>query len=487
MVATFTDIFLYAVIVPVIPFALTDRIGVPQDEAQHWVSILLAVYGAALLAGSPVCGWFADRSKSRRLPLLVGLVALAGATVMLCVGNTIGLLIAGRVLQGLSAAVVWTVGLALLVDTVGKDAVGQSMGYVSLAMTLGTLVAPTLGGVVYAKGGYYSVFAMAFGIIALDIFLRLVLIEKKAAAKWSMPNQGASYGTCPASQPGSPVDTRNEEKAASLDEDSREEAEPGPSQAGEQHESPRVPGPSSPKHKSRLPPVLTLLKSRRLLSALWGCLIQASLMTSFDSVLPLYCQATFGWSSTGAGIIFLALFIPCFSAPGIGYLVDKYGPRYLATGGFILGVPFYVLLRLVDHNSLKQKVLLCALLAIIGFSLTLVMAPLMTEITYVVEAKEKSERESGNGETRFKQGAYAQAYGLFNCAFAGGTLLGPLLAGFVSAQAGWGTMAWALALLSGVSAVPAVIFTGGLISRHKRNKADSPRQQDSPVDEESQT
>ena len=30
--AVFTDIFLYALIVPVMPFALTSRIGVPQKD-----------------------------------------------------------------------------------------------------------------------------------------------------------------------------------------------------------------------------------------------------------------------------------------------------------------------------------------------------------------------------------------------------------------------------------------------------------------------
>ena len=40
--------------------------------------------------------------------------------------------------------------------------------------------------------------------------------------------------------------------------------------------------------RSKYPPVLTLLKSRRLLVALWGCVVQAACMTAFDSVVPLY-------------------------------------------------------------------------------------------------------------------------------------------------------------------------------------------------------
>ncbi|KAL8688753.1 MAG: hypothetical protein Q9218_005417, partial [Villophora microphyllina] len=183
-VAVFTDIFLYGIIVPVIPFALTTRVGIKDLDVQHWVSVLLAVYGAALLASSPLCGWLADRSTFRRTPLLVGLLALAGATLMLCFGKDIGVLVAGRLLQGMSAAIVWTVGLALLVDTVGQQEVGQVMGFVSIAMSVAILVAPLLGGVVYDRAGYYGVYYMAFALIILDIILRMAMIEKKVARKW---------------------------------------------------------------------------------------------------------------------------------------------------------------------------------------------------------------------------------------------------------------------------------------------------------------
>jgi MFS family permease len=150
-IAVFTDIFLYGVIVPVIPFALSSRAGVAKASVQSWVSVLLAVYGAALLVSSPFAGWYADRSSSRRLPLLFGLLALGGATVLLCLARTVALLVAGRILQGFSAAIVWTVGQALLVDTVGQKEIGQTLGWVSLSMSFGVLVAPLIGGVVYNK------------------------------------------------------------------------------------------------------------------------------------------------------------------------------------------------------------------------------------------------------------------------------------------------------------------------------------------------
>jgi len=204
---------------------------------------------------------------------------------------------------------------------------------------------------------------------------------------------------------------------------------------------------------------LTLLKSRRLIVALWGCIVQGSCMTAFDSVVPLYVKETFGWDSQGAGLIFLALIIPGFIAPAVGWVADRYGPRWLCFAGFILAIPPWILLRLVTYNSLRQKVLLCALLALIGLALAVVFPPLMAEITYVVEAKEKASpgRYGSNG-------AYAQAYGLFVTAFAAGTLIGPLWAGYVRDAAGWGTMTWTLGLFCVAGAVPCLIWTGGLIT-----------------------
>lgn len=91
---------------PVIPFAIRSRSHVEDNRVQYWVSVLVAVYGASLLVFSPICGWLADRGSSRRSPLLSGLFVLLGATVLLNVGNSIGILIVGRILQGASAAVV---------------------------------------------------------------------------------------------------------------------------------------------------------------------------------------------------------------------------------------------------------------------------------------------------------------------------------------------------------------------------------------------
>lgn len=50
--AVFTDMMLYGLVVPMLPYALSDRIGIAQGNVQRWNSILLGSFGGALMLGS---------------------------------------------------------------------------------------------------------------------------------------------------------------------------------------------------------------------------------------------------------------------------------------------------------------------------------------------------------------------------------------------------------------------------------------------------
>lgn len=340
------------------------------------------------------------------------------------------------------------IGLALLADTVPQENLAQAMGYVSLGMSLGILIAPLLGGVVFDRAGYDAVFGMAYGLIGLDIILRLLLVEKKVAARWdtSAEVQAKEVSDVP------PV------SAQSRPADTEKGVIPG------QSESPNLPASTNlrDRRRDRLPPVLALLYSRRLLAALFCALIQAALLTSFDSVLTIHAANLFGWNSTGAALLFLPIVIPSFLAPLFGWFSDKYGGRYPVTLGFLGACPPLVCLRFVDENTINDKVILCALLALTGLFLTLTFPPIMAEISGVVEAKEKTMLASGRAGFG-PGGAYAQAYGLFNMAFAGGCMVGPLLAGFIVEDRGWAIMALVLGILSAITAVPGCLWLGGWI------------------------
>lgn len=132
----FTDLFLYGLVIPVLPFMLVDHIGLPPDQIQDNVSNLLSAYAGASVAIAPIAGIITDKLRTRRAPFLLGIAALLAATVLLLVGSTISMLLVARALQGISASFVWTTGMALCLETVGAENLGKTIGTVSWALLL---------------------------------------------------------------------------------------------------------------------------------------------------------------------------------------------------------------------------------------------------------------------------------------------------------------------------------------------------------------
>lgn len=258
-----------------------------------------------------IFGYFADKSPSRQGPFIIGLLALAGSTVMFWVATTITALVIARVLQGLSAAVVWTVGMALVVDTVGQEQVGAAMGFVSMAMTVGTVFGPFIGGVVYvlslfpltllsrclwaelltlanwvmyrlSRLGYHAVFVIAIALIALDIVLRLVMIEQKTAAKWVYArNADETEGLL----------GHGETHYGALEEEQNDPLSDDESTDGGESGSVSSAG----RRTSSMPAIVRLLCSGNMLIALAATLVDAMIWASFDTVCSLgHCPIPLG-------------------------------------------------------------------------------------------------------------------------------------------------------------------------------------------------
>lgn len=66
---------------------------------------------ADTLFGFPVLfGWLGDRIPSRRTLFIFGLVVLAGSTFCFAMGSNVPVLLIARLLEGLSTAIVCTLG-----------------------------------------------------------------------------------------------------------------------------------------------------------------------------------------------------------------------------------------------------------------------------------------------------------------------------------------------------------------------------------------
>ncbi|KAL8735110.1 MAG: hypothetical protein Q9166_000986 [cf. Caloplaca sp. 2 TL-2023] len=259
--------------------------------------------------------------KASIIVFYTGLIILGAATVLFGLAKASWVLLISRLLQGLSAAVTYTVGLALLVDTVGRDNIGQWMGTALSSSSFGLIVSPLLGGIVYAKAGYMSVFAMAMALIIFDIIMRLIMIEKKTAAKYkpldALTPENGFYGTFTHEQPSEHQQTNGSTQWNKVPNGSEN-------------------GPLLTHKQSKMPTIMVLLSIPRLLAAIYGIFVNVAILAAFDGVLPLYVKRVFGWNSLEAGLIFLCLAIPALTGPLVGTLSDKVGPRWIAVAGSVV-------------------------------------------------------------------------------------------------------------------------------------------------------
>ncbi|KAL9028435.1 MAG: hypothetical protein Q9196_003196 [Gyalolechia fulgens] len=410
-VAVFTDMMLYGLIVPMLPYALVDRVGLAQEDVQRWNSILLGSFGAALMLGSR-------------------LIALGLSTLAIALTQDIAMLLVARILQGLSGAVVATVGYAILFDVVGTDKIGQALGFVGMSQSFGLLVGPAIGGIIYEHGGYFKTFIPAFVLIAFEIALRFLVVIRERTDENLPPGdeEEASKASLLAKRYAAKPCYGSSLESDSLQpppEDSTTKM-PKADHLTQTTPSPNV-YPSSTYHT-----MTTLFAQPRIFVALSALFILNTILTAYDATVPVYIGSLFSLTATHASFLFLIMVTPFLLSPVAGYITDYYGPKLAATTGLaILVIPVFSL-QYVTASTASPFLTLAILLAIIGFASAVALPALMAEVSLVVDSIEKQDPGLfGN------RGVVAFSFGVMNFAFAGGFLAGPVLAGWLMGTVGW--------------------------------------------------
>jgi DHA2 family methylenomycin A resistance protein-like MFS transporter len=159
--------FLVLLDVTVVNVAL-PRLGVDLSAGAHlaWVVDAYTVPLAALLLASGAVG---DRI-GHRLVVLVGYTGFGLASAACALAPSVGVLVAGRAVQGVSAALMLPGTLALLTETAPTEAgrariVGQWAAVGGAALPAG----PVLGGLLVQETGWRSVFWLSVPVIALAL------------------------------------------------------------------------------------------------------------------------------------------------------------------------------------------------------------------------------------------------------------------------------------------------------------------------------
>ena len=334
-------------------------------------------------------------------------------------------------------------------EVVGHEHFGRATGFSSMALSMGLLLGPVIGGVLYEYAGYFQTFLPALVLLGVELVLRLLIIEDR--------KQG--------------VVVRGEDKGPREEED---RAEDGPNGTAGDHarvcatgtcecspsaveSQPLLPNPPATSSRTSAGNVyLVLIADPRFLVSTTSIFILTSIANGFDAVLAPYIISTFSLGPVHVAALFLTLAIPMLFSPLTGTLTDRLGAKIVALTGLGIGVPSLTALSFVGPGTVGPMLKLGGLFFLIGVTLALSLVPLQVDAAAAVGAIE--EKRPGAFGPR---GAYARAFGLVNSMVAAGGLVGPLAAGYVRIRIGWDGMALAMSGLTFLVFGFVLMWTGG--------------------------
>ncbi|WP_429108742.1 MFS transporter [Aeromonas media] len=157
--------------------ALGQAFTVPFASLQ-WV---LVAYLLGITCLTVVAGRLGDRFGRRRL-LLLGLGLFALASLLCALAPTIGWLIAARALQGIAAACMLSLALAMVGQLVPPARRGWGMGLLGTLSACGTALGPSFGGLLTAGFGWQAPFLLLVPLSLLAL----------GCARLGLPRDGGS-------------------------------------------------------------------------------------------------------------------------------------------------------------------------------------------------------------------------------------------------------------------------------------------------------
>ncbi|PDZ65543.1 tetracycline resistance MFS efflux pump [Bacillus cereus] len=140
----------FSIIMPVVPFLVKPYISSPEEQALV-VTLLTSVYAVCLFFAAPALGALSDKYGRRPL-LLICLFGSAIGYLVFGIGGALWVLFTGRIVEGITGGSISTI-FAYFADIIPSEQRTKYFGWVSAVVGAGTIIGPTLGGLL-AKFGH---------------------------------------------------------------------------------------------------------------------------------------------------------------------------------------------------------------------------------------------------------------------------------------------------------------------------------------------
>jgi MFS family permease len=167
---------------------LVDVIRMSQADAQSFYGTLKVILGVALIVVALASGWLSDKFGRKPVMLAAGLVAFAGAALLLFVRDRTLIIVAGGII-GMGIGAFLSANWALATDIVPPAEAARYLGIANIATCIGSGVARLLGGVLIdpinkllgsSSLGYLSLFILATLCFLASALVIIPLPNKRA-------------------------------------------------------------------------------------------------------------------------------------------------------------------------------------------------------------------------------------------------------------------------------------------------------------------
>jgi MFS transporter, DHA1 family, tetracycline resistance protein len=168
----------FGLILPVMPDLIREVTGGDLSNAALWGGVLATTFAVMQFLFGPALGNLADRF-GRRPVLLVGLAVMSGNYLVMALAGSIWLLLAGRILGGITAATAVTAG-AVIADLSAPEKKSANFGLMGAAFGAGFILGPAIGGLL-AEFGTRAPFYAAAALAAANALFGLIVMRETLA------------------------------------------------------------------------------------------------------------------------------------------------------------------------------------------------------------------------------------------------------------------------------------------------------------------